>query len=418
MQSNNQNSSLVTPKIRNARMATFSGFMLLGALFYTWSVGVTAFRNHLGLSGSLGDMDFGMLALGIAVGAAFGAFLVGYAVDYFSPRAVLRVLLCAYPVSFICLAVAPEYWFAMVFACMLGFLRGATDTALNAHGVEVERYYQRPIMSSFHAFFSLGGFLFGFIASYLAGFSTDSAIIPFTTAGVSLAILGLITSKFMLGKDDLLPVPTPTGAAASTSQMDWRVLSLMVVFGLILIAGMIGESSVSDWGQEFMHRERGMSITTAGMAISLYTGAGFIARLTGDWLAARIGRASMLFLSCVVSIVGMLCATLSKEPLMSVVGCALLGAGLACIAPLMLGAAGQKDPANAGRNVGIVNGIGFFGMLGGPAIYSLIITTYGIEALFYLPLVLMAIVTVIAPLSVRAKAANQACTTPGNLAVR
>ncbi|MDD2134537.1 MFS transporter [Pseudomonas kurunegalensis] len=408
MTSNKQNSPLVTPKIRQARIATFAGFMLLGALFYTWSVGVTAFRNHLGLSGSLGDMDFGMLALGIAVGAAFGAFLVGYAVDYFSPRAVLRILLIGYPVSFICLAVVPDYWFAMVFACILGFLRGATDTALNAHGVEVERYYERPIMSSFHAFFSLGGFLFGFIASYLAGFSTESAIIPFTTAGVSLAIFGLITSKYMLGKNDLLPVPALSApSAASSSQMDWRVLFLMIVFGFILIAGMIGESSVSDWGQEFMHRERGMDITHAGMAISLYTGAGFIARLTGDWLAARIGRASMLFLSCVVSIVGMLCATLSKEPSMSVLGCLLLGAGLACIAPLMLGAAGQKDPANAGRNVGIVNGIGFFGMLGGPAIYSLIITAYGIEALFYLPLVLMAIVTLIAPLSVRAKPAQE-----------
>jgi len=47
MFSNKHDNTLVTTKIRKVRMATFAGFMLIGALFYTWSVGVTAFRNHL-----------------------------------------------------------------------------------------------------------------------------------------------------------------------------------------------------------------------------------------------------------------------------------------------------------------------------------------------------------------------------------
>lgn len=349
-------------------------------------------------------MNFGMLALAIAVGATFGAFLVGYAIDMFSPRSVLRTILIAYPLSMICLGLVSDYWLAVAFASALGVLRGASDTALNAHGVQVERYYQRPIMSSFHAFFSLGGFLFGFIASYLAGFSTESAIIPFTTAGISLAILGLAASYFMLGKEDLLPTPEqPSQQTVEGSQIDWGIILLMIVFGVILVAAMISESSVSDWGQEFLHREKGMDISSAGMAISLFTGAGFIARLTGDWVAERIGRSSVLFGSGLASIAGMLCATFGNEPIWGVVGCALLGAGLACVAPLMLSAAGQKDPANAGRNVGIVNGIGFFGMLGGPAIYSLIVTAHGIDALFYMPLVLMAFVTVIAPMAMKSK---------------
>jgi sugar phosphate permease len=406
MLTNTRDNSRLTPRIREARMATFAGFMIIGALFYTWSIGVSALRNKLGMQGSVGDLDFGMVAQGIAIGATVGAFSVGRFVDRFGPRAVIRATLVAYPLSLIAVGLASEYWFAMAFAVVLGTLRGATDTALNAHGVQVERFYQRPIMSAFHALFSLGGFLFGMLASYLAGLSSESAAIPFTVAGITLALLSLIMCHYMLGKHEVLPAPSPKDISdAGAGPWDVRVIALMVAFGALLIAGMVSESAVSDWGQEFLRREADMSISAAGLAISFFTGAGFIGRITGDWLAERIGGARMLLCCGLTSILGICLATLSRDGVIAMVGFALLGLGLACIAPLMLSAAGRKDPANAGRNVGIVNGIGFAGLLGGPAAYSYVVTTYGIGALFYVPLVLLSLLALLGPLlmNVRAK---------------
>lgn len=398
MLTNKRDNSLVTDRIRKARMATFAGFMIIGALFYTWSVGVSAFRNRLGMQGALGDLDFGMVALGIAIGATVGAFVVGKLVDVYGPRSVIRCTLLAYPLSLIGLGLANEYWFAMVFGVVLGTLRGATDTALNAHGVQVERFYQRPIMSSFHAFFSLGGFVFGILASYLAGLSEESAIIPFTVAGLSLAALSLAMSHFLLVKEQLLPVERPSAKAVQAAPTNFWITVVMVGLGTLMIAGMISESAVSDWGQEFLMRETGLGISTAGLGISLFTGAGFIGRMTGDWLAERIGRASMMFCCGAVSIAGIGLATLSHEGHFAMAGFALLGLGLACVAPLIVSAAGSKDPANSGRNVGIVNGVGFAGLLGGPAAYSYVVTVFGIGALFYVPLVLTALLMVFGPL--------------------
>jgi MFS family permease len=391
--------------------------MIIGALFYTWSVGVSAFRNQLGMEGSLGDLDFGMVALGIALGSVFGAFLVGRFVDIFGPRAVIRATLVTYPLSLIMLGYASEYWFALSFGVTLGALRGATDTALNAHGVQVERFYQRPIMSAFHAFFSLGGFCFGILASYLTGFSSHSAAIPFTVAGITLAILGLGMSHFMLGKHDLLPVPTHSVKSASLVQTtNLKIIVLMAAFGALLIAGMVAESSISDWGQEFLRREKGMSISMAGLAISFFTGAGFVVRMAGDRLAELIGEARMIFCCGLTSILGIFLATLSNEGALAMAGFALFGLGVACIAPLMLSAAGRKDPSNAGRNVGIVNGIGFAGLLAGPATYSFVVSTYGIGSLFCTPLVLMSLITVFGPLLMKAR--TQRPQTRSGLAVR
>ena len=44
-----------------------------------------------------------------------------------------------------------------VIACLTGVTSGVTDVAMNAKASDVERRSGRPIMSSFHAAFSLGG---------------------------------------------------------------------------------------------------------------------------------------------------------------------------------------------------------------------------------------------------------------------
>src|ERR1700686_4627145 len=42
---------------------------------------------------------------------------------------------------------------------VFGASLGSLDVAMNLHGVEVERVSEKPLMSGFHALFSVGGFL-------------------------------------------------------------------------------------------------------------------------------------------------------------------------------------------------------------------------------------------------------------------
>jgi hypothetical protein len=58
-------------------------------------------------------------------------------------------------------------------------MAGSMDVAINTHAVMLDKLYQRHIMSSFHALFSLGGMvgsaLGGLVASCAAGFTFGSA---------------------------------------------------------------------------------------------------------------------------------------------------------------------------------------------------------------------------------------------------
>ncbi|MFC5778102.1 MFS transporter [Alcaligenes parafaecalis] len=401
-----QENALVTPRIVQARMATFGGFALIGAMMYIWSTSVSALRYHLGLTGAQGDLSFGMIAFSIGVGAAVGSLLVGRFIDVLGPKRAVGTTLILYPLSIIPLGLVSDLGFAQAFGLVFGLLRGATDTALNAHGVQVERFYGRPIMAGFHAFYSLGGLLFGLLGSYFAGQYTESAAVPFILCAGCLLIASMVIFHYLLNKEELSLAPGSEDQAAFETNSPESppkagggeyIILLMVGFGLLLLGAMLGENAVADWGQEYLSRHVGTSTATAAMAISFFTGAQFLGRIAGDYLARLLGQARLVMGCGLCAVLGLLVVVFGDSAFMGIIGFTLFGLGLSCIAPMMLSSAGRKDPANAGRNIGIVNGIGFTGMLAAPALLSLVVNTFGIGKLLYIPLMLLGILAIFGP---------------------
>lgn len=405
---NNLQKTPIPARIRKARIATFLGFMMIGAMMYIWSTGVSVFRVQLGFAGELGDASFGLIALGVGVGSAAGALCVGRLLDSFGAKPVITVCALAYPLSIIPLGFVSGFWFALCFGVVLGLLRGALDTALNAHGVQVERFYQRSIMSGFHAFYSLGGFLLGMVCSWLTGFYTDSVLVPYTVLGLVLFVVGCFFSRWLLGKHDV-PAPSSSDWQAGAQTADetgkgpsTKTLLVMIALGVLLLGSMMGENAIADWGQEYIRRQFETSTSTAGMAVSIFVGAAFVGRLFGDRLAATFGNSQVVFGCGAVCVLGMLITLVGGTAVTGIIGFALFGLGLSCIAPLMISAAGRRDPQHAGRNIGIVNCIGFSGMLVGPAVITVIVSNFGLGSLMFFPLIMLALLATFGPLLMRA----------------
>lgn len=405
---NNLQTTQIPTRIRKARIATFLGFMMIGAMMYIWSTGVSVFRVQLGFTGESGDANFGLIALGVGVGSATGALWVGRLLDTFGAKSVITVCALAYPLSIIPLGFVNGFWFALCFGVVLGLLRGALDTALNAHGVQVERFYQRSIMSGFHAFYSLGGFLLGMVCSWLTGLYTDSVQVPYTVLGVALFIVGWFFSRWLLGKHDV-PEPSASDWQTGAHSPDEagkgpsaKTLLVMIALGVLLLGSMMGENAIADWGQEYIRREFSTSTSMAGMAVSIFVGAAFVGRLFGDRLAAAFGNSQVVFGCGTICVLGMIITIIGGTAVTGIVGFALFGLGLSCIAPLMISAAGRRDPKHAGRNIGIVNCIGFSGMLVGPAVITVIVSHFGLGKLMFFPLIMLALLATLGPLLMQA----------------
>jgi MFS family permease len=380
-------------RIRRARVATFVGFAALGGLMYTWSTSVTAFREQLGLNGGAGDFRFGLIVLSAGIAAAIGSLAVGFFADRFGPRAPIAVCAILYPLALIGLGQVTAVGFAIPLGVMLGLFRGAMDTTLNTHGIHVERYYGRSIMSSFHACYSLGGFVLGMAGSWMAGKYPNSATIQFSVLGTTLLLCGVLATLWMLPKGEILPATvelehagrSPDARPPASAAVVW----LVIAFGVLLLGSMIAENVVGDWGQEYLHRVDHATVSMAGIAVSIFIGTEALGRVFVDRLAQRYGRPALVLVSGILGIFGLVLAIAVNAPVTSLIGFGALGLAMASIAPLMFSSAGRADAANAGRNIGIMNSIGYSANLVSPAVITLVVLHFGLHRLLLFPLVMM-----------------------------
>ena len=93
-----------------------------------------------------------------AIGALLAMPLAGAAAHRYGSRAASALAMVA-ATAWACPASRwRRAWSGSALALLvLGAASGALDVAMNAQGVAVERRYRRPIMSSLHGMFSLGG---------------------------------------------------------------------------------------------------------------------------------------------------------------------------------------------------------------------------------------------------------------------
>lgn len=167
----------------------FATFTLNGFLLAMWVVHIPAITDRTGVSASV----LGMLILLLAGAAIVGMRLAGPAADRFGSRTLVAVAATTISVTVIGPGLAGgPVTLALALACF-GLGNGALDVSMNTQAVHVERAYQRPIMSAFHAMFSGGGFAGALVgaAAQRAGWAPELTL---TCAGVA----GLIITALLV----------------------------------------------------------------------------------------------------------------------------------------------------------------------------------------------------------------------------
>ena len=95
------------------------------------------------------------------------------------------------------IGLAGSFAVAVLGAVLIGLGNGAMDVAMNALGVQVERARRRPIMSFFHAFFSIGNFIGAgavLLLAKLLDITGGDIVTPLmiTLAVVAVIVLGVL----------------------------------------------------------------------------------------------------------------------------------------------------------------------------------------------------------------------------------
>jgi MFS family permease len=346
-------------------------FAVLGVILAGWAARASELKAHIGAD----EREWGLLLLSGPVGALVAFALMRVLI---APLGSRRLLLAIVPIValapfLVALARTPTE-FALAF--FLNGVGGAgLQTPLNANAVFVERAYGRPIMASFHAWFSIGllsGALIAAAATQLGvGVATQLLV-----TGVILLVGFVVTVPF-------LPADEPLPPKADRRRRP--VSRQLLLLGSIAFCSSIGEGAATAWSNVYVRESLHAGKTLGTVAYAFYAVCASISRLSADRVLHRLGRRTFLrtagLLAASGTAVGLAMGTIPG----AFVAFAFLGIGLAAVIPTVFGAAGNQPGYTAGEGLATVTLLYWPAFLLGPAIIGNVAHVTSLRTAFFVP---------------------------------
>jgi predicted MFS family arabinose efflux permease len=343
------------------RAATFAIFAVNGAMIGTWVAHIPWLQDHLGIS----KATIGLCLLCMAAGALVSMPLTGQVLDRRSSASVTRTaaLVFCLMLPLPLLATSAPMLGAILF--VFGASNGAMDVSMNAHGVAVERELPRPIMSSLHGGWSLGGFA----ASGLAVVAGSAGLDPRAESLIVGVVLWL--AALWLGRR------LGSASAHSEEGSGFALPSRAVLLiGLLCFLAMLTEGAIGDWSGIYLRHDLGASAAAAATGFTGFSLGMAVARLGGDVLNERLGAGRLLRGGMALVAIALGAVLLIGSAVPAVVGFALCGLGIANAVPLLFSAAGRLDPP--GPSLAATFTVGYTGFIIGPPVIGFLADRAGL----------------------------------------
>jgi Na+/melibiose symporter-like transporter len=363
-------------------MAISAVFFFNGMGFATWVTRIPAVRGALGLS----EGQLGAALFALAAGALLSFPLAGRACARYGARratlvtALLYCLLLPLPVF------APSLPMLALALVLLGMANGSMDVTMNAHAVEVESFAERPIMSSLHGMWSVGGVVGATLGGLLIaqGLSHQTHL----TLVAALLLAGVAVSR------RFLPPGTAHGDVAGPKFA--LPSAAMLGLGVLIFCAFLIEGALADWSAVYFQDALHTTPAIAAVGYGVFAFAMTLMRFLGDRSAAAWGAELLLRWTNGVAAIALTAALWTQHITLTVAAFALTGVAIATVAPLVFGAAARRSTASAGQGIAAMAAMGYSGFLVGPAFIGFVAQTTSLRLALGLLAAMAAVISLLA----------------------
>lgn len=364
------------------RFATRTAFLAAGFGLASWAPLVPFAKARLGVD----ESALGLLLLCLGIGSVGAMALTGMASARYGARPVIVLggLLMAVVLPFLAIASSPFTLGIALFVFGAGL--GSLDVAMNIHAVEVEKAGERPLMSGFHALFSIGGF---------AG---AAAVTGLLSLGATPVICATI-SAMVVGGATLAAWPRLIKSSAEAEAPLFAVpRGIVLLLAVLAAATFLAEGAVLDWSALLITGAGMVSLDHGGLGYIVFSIAMTAGRLVGDRVTERLGDFRILLWGGVVAVLGFVVLLTAPWAPVALSGFVLIGLGASNLVPVLFRRAGAQTVMPTGLAVAAITTMGYAGILVGPAGVGFIAHAIGLKAAFWIVAGLIALV----PLTARA----------------
>ena len=350
-------------RVKKAKRATQAVFLVCGLALSSWAPMVPFAKERLNLN----ESDLGLLLLLLGAGAILMMPVTGFLSHKFGTRIVIFIsgLLAALILPLLLLVNDIALMGVLLF--LFGASVGAIDVAMNTHGVFVQNQLPKPVMSSLHGLFSVGGLL----GSLGLGLLIEAGLRPMVAA-ISIAcllVLILISQYSSLFTKALEQPATEEETDSNNESRSFAWLHKTILYlGFACFIVFLAEGAMLDWSALLLTENRGVSVALSGMGYAVFSVAMAVMRLTGDRLVTRLSEKNVVVGGAILAAAGILIAANAGSLSLTLAGFVLLGIGSANIVPVFFSEAGRLKSVASAIAIPAVSTIGYAGQLAGPAL--------------------------------------------------
>jgi len=341
------------------RLAVSLFYFGQGLSFASWASRIPDIKHSLSLS----DAALGSILLALPLGQLCTMPLSGRLVTQFGSKKVLTFAAPLYVLALTNLGIAAASWQLAIGLFLFGITGNMCNIAVNTQGVEAEKLFTKPIMTSFHGAWSIAGFTGALIGLLMINLH----ISPYLHFWIIVVFIWL---NVFLNYKHLVP-----GKAATTvkkTSFFTRPEGSLLQLGIIGFCSMATEGAMFDWSGVYFKEivEAPQSLVVLGYAsfmVMMATG-----RFVGDFVILKLGRKRTLQTSGLIITAGMALSVFFPYILPATIGFMLVGVGVSSIVPSLYSVAGKNKKVSAGMAIAMVSSVSYLGFLMGPPLIGYI----------------------------------------------
>ncbi len=339
-------------------------------------------KSAIGLSTG----QLGLSLLGIAVGCLISMPLTGYVVSRYGSRSVTAIASMLFCIAIIAPGFATSQWTLGAALCLLGLAAGGMDVGMNAHAVLVERATGRPLMSGFHALFSIGGMAGSAIGGGVAGLGIAPRAHFIGASIIALAVTLIAIPGLLPGSADAI------AHGKSSLRISWALAGL----GGLTFCFFLSEGAIADWSALYLNKTAGTPAGRAAVGYALFSAAMAIGRLSGDRLRHRFSAAGLVRTGSITAAAGLALALAVPVTPIALLGFTIVGAGCCIVVPIAFSAAGGLKGTGTGAALAFVTTSGYVGLFAGPPMIGFVAEAFTLRLALIIVVVLVSLGAVLA----------------------
>jgi len=354
----NRNLATATKARRLSRLSVSVFFFMHGLCFSAWASRIPTVQIAL----KIGVTELGMILLALPLGFFISLPFSGWMISRLGSRQATIVSAIIYSLSLLTLTICSSTQQVMGGLFLFGFFANALNLSMNTQAVEVEKLYQRRLLSTFHGVWSIAGFTGAAIGAWSIGRSV-SLFQHFAVISALFIIAVIIFARHLV-----------KGVASEKRNEPFFILPEkgLLLLGSIAFCSAMIEGAMFDWTGVYFKDIVRTDQKFIGLGYASFMVAMAAGRFCADSLTERLQLKRVLIGSGILITTGLLIAVVWPTMVPVTFAFILIGAGVSSVVPLVYSTAGRSKTMAAGTALTAVASLGFVGFLIGPPLIGFV----------------------------------------------